>query len=776
MRGKYLKIRWLWLASIGAIGSLLLLSECAKGPDALGNTIPDVVDFNFHVKPILSDRCFKCHGPDAQKREAGLRLDTKEGLFKALEKHKDQFVVVPGKPESSEMWRRLMHEDPDQLMPPPSSNLSLNETEKTIIRRWIAQGGKYQKHWAFIVPQKSPLPKVKRKDWNDSPIDRWVLTKMKDLNLEPNDREEWARLIRRVCLDLTGLPPTEVVMQKFKKDDSPASYRRLVDYLMKQPTFGERMAAHWLDVSRYADSHGYQDDGPRTMWPWRDWVIHAFNTNMPFDRFVTWQIAGDMLPNPTKEMLLATGFNRNHKITQEGGVIDEEYRIEYVTDRTNTFSKAFMGLTMECSKCHDHKYDPITQKEYYQLFSFFNSVPEKGLYGDISLVSLADPPNMRISNATVRDTLPFINKKPTDTAVVMIMQDMPQARPTFVLKRGQYDAPSVEVQRGTPRSVLAFDKKFSNNRAGLAEWLFSPKHPLTARVFVNRMWMELFGTGIVKSSEDFGNQGELPTHPELLDWLAVDFQEHHWDVKRLIREIVLSSTYQQADAISKHKQEVDPENRYLSRGPRIRMSAEMIRDNWLATSGLLNPEVGGPSVKPYQPEGLWEDTNPGRGPLMSYKQDKKEKLYRRSLYTFWKRTAPPPFMLTFDAPMRDYCVPKRTRTNTPLQALNMLNDPQMLEAARWLAARLLKKTGGGEAAVQSAFERILTREPESKELKQLFAYFQKRRKTLQEDPNRAEKMLQVGEVAQAKGVNPIDCAALSEVVQIIYNMDETITK
>ena len=776
MRGKYLKIRWLWLASIGAIGSLLLLSECAKGPDALGNTIPDVVDFNFHVKPILSDRCFKCHGPDAQKREAGLRLDTKEGLFKALEKHKDQFVVVSGKPESSEMWRRLIHEDPDQLMPPPNSNLSLNEAEKTIIRRWIAQGAKYQKHWAFIVPQKSPLPKVKRKDWNDSPIDRWVLTKMKDLNLEPNDREEWPRLIRRVCLDLTGLPPSEAVMQKFKKDDSPANYRRLVDFLMKQPAFGERMAAHWLDVSRYADSHGYQDDGPRTMWPWRDWVIHAFNTNMPFDRFVSWQIAGDMLPKPTKEMLLATGFNRNHKITQEGGVIDEEYRIEYVPDRTNTFSKAFMGLTMECSKCHDHKYDPITQKEYYQLFSFFNSVPEKGLYGDISLVSLADPPNMRISNATVRDTLPFINKKPTDTAVVMIMQDMPQARPTFILKRGQYDAPSVEVQRGTPRSVLAFDKKFSNNRAGLAEWLFSPKHPLTARVFVNRMWMEFYGTGIVKSSEDFGNQGELPTHPELLDWMAVDFQEHHWDVKRLIREIVLSSTYQQADAISKHKQEVDPENRYLSRGPRIRMSAEMIRDNWLATSGLLNQEVGGPSVKPYQPEGLWEDTNPGRGPLMSYKQDKKEKLYRRSLYTFWKRTAPPPFMLTFDAPMRDYCVPKRTRTNTPLQALNMLNDPQMLEAARWLAAHLLKKTGGGELAVQSAFERILTREPESKELKQLFAYFQKRRKTLLEDPNRAEKMLQVGEVAQAKGVNPIDCAALSEVVQIIYNMDETITK
>jgi hypothetical protein len=674
------------------------------------------------------------------------------------------------------MWRRLIHEDPDQLMPPPNSNLSLNEAEKTIIRRWIAQGAKYQKHWAFIVPQKSPLPKVKRKDWNDSPIDRWVLTKMKDLNLEPNDREEWPRLIRRVCLDLTGLPPSEAVMQKFKKDDSPANYRRLVDFLMKQPAFGERMAAHWLDVSRYADSHGYQDDGPRTMWPWRDWVIHAFNTNMPFDRFVSWQIAGDMLPKPTKEMLLATGFNRNHKITQEGGVIDEEYRIEYVTDRTNTFSKAFMGLTMECSKCHDHKYDPITQKEYYQLFSFFNSVPEKGLYGDISLVSLADPPNMRISNATVRDTLPFINKKPTDTAVVMIMQDMPQARPTFILKRGQYDAPSVEVQRGTPRSVLAFDKKFSNNRAGLAEWLFSPKHPLTARVFVNRMWMEFYGTGIVKSSEDFGNQGELPTHPELLDWMAVDFQEHHWDVKRLIREIVLSSTYQQADAISKHKQEVDPENRYLSRGPRIRMSAEMIRDNWLATSGLLNQEVGGPSVKPYQPEGLWEDTNPGRGPLMSYKQDKKEKLYRRSLYTFWKRTAPPPFMLTFDAPMRDYCVPKRTRTNTPLQALNMLNDPQMLEAARWLAAHLLKKTGGGELAVQSAFERILTREPESKELKQLFAYFQKRRKTLLEDPNRAEKMLQVGEVAQAKGVNPIDCAALSEVVQIIYNMDETITK
>ena len=774
-RGNKTKKHWLWLAGLGAIGSVVLLSECAKGPDALGTALPDVVDFNFHVKPILSDRCFKCHGPDAQKREADLRLDTKEGLFQALEKHKDQFVVVPGKPESSEMWRRLSHDDPDQIMPPPNSNLSLNETEKTIIRRWIAQGANYQKHWAFIVPKKAPLPKVKHENW-ESPIDRWVLAKMQDLRLEPNEREEWPRLIRRGCLDLTGLPPTETVMKKFGADDSPANYRRLVDYLLKQPTFGERMATHWLDVSRYADSHGYQDDGPRTMWPWRDWVIHAFNTNMPFNRFVSWQIAGDLLPNPTKEMLLATGFNRNHKITQEGGVIQEEYRIEYVTDRTNTFSKAFMGLTMECSKCHDHKYDPITQKEYYELFSFFNSVPEVGLFGDISAVSLADPPRMYIHNSTVRDTLPFINKKPSDTAVVMIMQEMPKPRTTFVLKRGQYDAHGDSVERGTPKSVLAFDKKFKADRAGLADWLFSPKHPLTARVFTNRMWMEFFGTGIVKSSEDFGNQGELPTHPELLDWLAVDFRDNGWDVKRLIRQIVLSETYQQSAAISKRKQEVDPENRYLSRGPRLRMSAEMIRDNWLATSGLINPEVGGPSVKPYQPEGLWEDTNPGRGPLMFYKQDKKEKLYRRSLYTFWKRTAPPPFMLTFDAPMRDYCVPKRTRTNTPLQALNMLNDPQMLEAARWLAANLLKKTGNGETAVGKAFERILTRSPESSELKQLLAYYQKRLKTLQADKTRAEKMLQVGEVAQAKGVNPSECAALSEVVQIIYNMDETITK
>jgi hypothetical protein len=383
---------------------------------------------------------------------------------------------------------------------------------------------------------------------------------------------------------------------------------------------------------------------------------------------------------------------------------------------------------------------------------------------------------MYISNATVRDTLPFINKKPTDTAVVMIMQEMPKPRTTYVLKRGQYDLHADSVQRGTPRSVLAFDKKFSSNRAGLADWLFSPKHPLTARVFVNRMWMEFFGTGIVKSSEDFGNQGELPTHPELLDWLAVDFREHNWDIKHLIRNIVLSEAYQQSGTISKRKQEVDPENRYLSRGPRTRMSAEMIRDNWLATSGLLNSEVGGPSVKPYQPEGLWEDTNPGRGPLMSYKQDKKEKLYRRSLYTFWKRTAPPPFMLTFDAPMRDYCAPKRTRTNTPLQALNMLNDPQVLEASRWLAARLLKQLGNGEPAIQGAFERILTRLPEEKELKQLLSYYQNRRKTLLQDPHRAEKMLQVGEIAQAKGVNPADCAALSEVVQIIFNMDETITK
>jgi hypothetical protein len=768
--------RWLLLGSVGLIISLIALSECAKSPGALNSAVPDVVDFNFHVKPILSDRCFKCHGPDAQKREANLRLDTKEGLFQHLKDVNNQFVIVPGKPEQSELYRRLVHEDPEQLMPPPKSNLSLNENEKQILRKWIAQGAKYRKHWAFIPPQKTTLPKVRLSDWPKNEIDHFTLAKMEANGLKPNEQAEWPKLIRRLSLDLTGLPPSEDLLKRYLNNTAPNAYRKLVEELLASPRFGERMAAYWLDIARYADSHGYQDDGPRTMWPWRDWVIHAFNKNIPYDKFVTWQLAGDLLPKANKEQILATGFNRNHKITQEGGVIDEEYRVEYVTDRTNTFGKAFLGLTLECSKCHDHKYDPISQKEYFQVFSFFNSVPEKGLFGAIDLVSLGDPPSMILYDKTIKDTLPFINKKKGDTAVVMIMQDMPKPRTTYILKRGQYDLHGDSVKQGTPRSVMAFGNQYDPNRLGLAKWLFEAKNPLTARVFVNRIWMEFFGMGIVKSSDDFGNQGELPTHPELLDWLAVDFRENGWDVKRLVRQMLMSATYQQSNKIEANKREKDFENRLLARGPRLRMSAEMLRDNWLASSGLMNHEIGGPSVKPYQPEGLWEDTNPGRGPLMFYKQDRLQKLYRRSLYTFWKRTAPPPFMLTFDAPMRDYCVAKRVMTNTPLQALNMLNDPQMLEAARFLAANLIKEGTNQETQIKRAFLRIMAREPLEKELKELSQYYQIRYQELAKDRKRAEKLLAVGEMPQAKGVDVAKCAALSETIQIVYNLDEAITR
>ena len=424
------------------------------------------------------------------------------------------------------------------------------------------------------------------------------------MGLSPNQDADKERLLKRVAFDLTGLPPDPELQERFLQDDSKNAYEKVVDELLANEHYGEKMAISWLDAARYADSHGYQDDGLRTMWPWRDWVIHAFNENYPYDKFVTWQLAGDLLPNPTKEMLLATGFNRNHKITQEGGVIDEEYRIEYVTDRTNTFGKTFMALTMECAKCHDHKYDPIAQKDYYSTFAFFNQVPEKGIFGTID-ASYADPPNMKITDEDVADILTFVNKKDSTPVEVMIMQDSLGMRTTHILDRGVYDAPAEQVDFATPAEILPFDTtKFEKNRLGLTKWMLEPDHPLTSRVFVNRVWQEIFGKGIVKTSGDFGMQGDLPSHLELLDWLAVDFRENGWDIKRLVKQMVMSSTYRQSSEVKKPHLNTDPENLFYARAPRNRLGAELIRDHVLASSGLLNQEIGGPSVKPYQPKGL----------------------------------------------------------------------------------------------------------------------------------------------------------------------------
>ncbi len=755
------------------------ISSCNQNGTDLDNigTMPDQVDYNLHIRPILSDKCFKCHGPDHSTRKEDLRLDHAEGAYAALKNDPTHHVIVPGKPEVSELYRRISSTDTADIMPPPESYLTLTTHEIKLIEKWIRQGAEYKPHWAYLPIQNPDLPPIKDKKWVRNEIDYFILAQIEARGLKPNGMADKERLLKRVCYDLTGLPPSLDLQDRFLADQSPQAYEKVIDELLADQHFGEKWAVYWLDVARYADSHGYQDDGPRSMWPWRDWVIHAFNANYPFDKFLTWQLAGDLLPNPNKEMLLATGFNRNHKITQEGGVIDEEYRIEYVTDRTNTFAKAFLGMTFECAKCHDHKYDPISQKEYFSTFAFFNQLNEKGLLGDISLNSYADPPNLRINRQDIDTLLSFINKQDSQDVTVMIMKDSSVIRPTHLLRRGNYDAPDEIVPFGTPSRILPFDTtKYPPNRLGLAQWLLDPAHPLTARVVVNRIWQEIFGQGIVRTSGDFGLQGELPTHAELLDWLATNYRTQGWDTKAFIKIILTSATYLQNATIDGEKLEKDPDNRYYSRGVRLRYKAEMVRDLALASSGLLNKNIGGPSVKTYQPEGIWEASTSGRGELARYTQDNGDKLYRRGMYNFIKRTVPPPVMLMFDASNRDQCEVKRIVTNTPLQALVMINDPHIGEASRVLADRLLQQSNDLKTNITNAFRLIACRHPKAEELDHLTKYYTTEFKVFQTAPDKASLLLDVGEYPASQSTDQASLAALMQVIHTIYNLEEVITK
>lgn len=750
-------------------------SSCENAGQPSIAELPDSISYNFDVRPILSDKCFSCHGPDANKREAGLRLDNAESAFKALQDNPSAHAWVPGKPEASDAFLRITTRDTSLLMPPVSSNLSLTSQEIAILKKWIQQGARYEDHWAFVPPRKHPLPVIKNKKWPINEIDFFTLARMEEKAFEPNETADKERLLKRLSLDLTGLPPGIELMDNFLADTRPDAYERMVDRLLSLPAYGEKMALHWLDLARYADSHGYQDDGYRTQWPWRDWVIHAFNENRPYNEFVTWQLAGDLLPDATMEQVLATAFNRNHKITEEGGVIPEEYRVMYVSDRTDLLGKGILGVTMECARCHDHKYDPFSQKEYFQLYSFFNNIREEGIESVIGgPETYAKKPMMQISNEDVKNMLQFINKTDTGKLIVSVMGELDTIRPSFVLNRGEYDAHGERVQPGTPASILAFDSSYPKNRLGLAKWLFDPKHPLTARVYVNLLWQEFFGRGIVKTSGDFGMQGELPSHPALLDWLAVDFREHGWDIKRLVKQLVTSATYRQSAIVSKEKLAKDPENIYLARGPRYRIHAEFIRDLVLSSSGLLNNSIGGPSVKPYQPAGLWEGATSGRGLLSIYTQDHGSALYRRGMYTLIKRTVPPPSMSIFDASNRDICEVKRLRTNTPLQALVMLNDPTVLEAARYLATTLQQEAIATENKIDQAFRRIVCRKPSAKEMEVLVKYYHQELATM--DNVTAEKMIRVGEAPLPEKADFLGIASLMRVITAIYNLEETITK
>jgi hypothetical protein len=926
------------------------------------------VEFNRDIRPILSDRCFTCHGPDAANRKTKLRFDLESGARIPLSG--GRFAIVSGDPEQSEMVRRIA-----------SGKEKLKPREIELIRRWIAQGAQWQPFWSLIPPRRPAAPAVRQAAWPRNPIDAFILNRLEREGLHPSPETDPATLIRRVTLDLTGLPPTPAEVDAFLSDSSPAAYEKVVDQLLASPRYGERMAFRWMEAARYGDTNGYQTDGPREMWRWRDWVIDAFNRNMPFSQFTIEQLAGDLLPNPTLDQLIATGFNRNHRTNGEGGIIPEEYRVEYVADRVQTTSTVWLGLTVGCARCHDHKYDPLAQKDFYRLFAYFNQIPnEQGFawnYGNEDprvkaplpeqarhladldrRISALRSAGVRPAPKPVEDSQvyhhpgseyfdgtrviesdgkaadfdymqPFtyaawirpespkgtiishvedyfegmghalylldgklrlhIHRRFTDLGIrvettaaiplnqrhhvlvtydgdrkaagvhmyidgrpqplkilfdqnnepihhpktplrigaggglhftgeisdvriysraltaeeasnlasgkseivptpeqrslaalqaerdqfyrsiptVMVMADGAH-RDTFLLKRGAYDSPGETVTAGVPEILAQLPADQPNNRLGLARWLVDRNNPLTARVTVNRLWQTFFGVGIVKTVDDFGSQGEWPVHPELLDWLAVEFMDSGWNVKALIKTMVSSATYRQSSKTTAELLQKDPDNRLLARGPRYRLGPEMIRDQALFVSGLLVEKLGGPSVKPYQPPGLWQELGGGGG----YKPDTGEGLYRRSLYTYWKRTVAPPFMVNFDSPNREQCTVFENRTNSPLQALDLMNDVAFLEASRKIAERML----AASEPVTYGYRLLLARDPNPAQRALLLNLLDKLQATYRADPAAAKAFLSQGASPIRPDLNVSDLAAYTGLASLILNLDETITK
>lgn len=1036
----------------------LLLAGCLWLAGTAGADEPPV-DFNRDVRPILSDYCFQCHGPDASERQADLRLDTSAG---ALGPRDNGPAVVPGQPDQSPLLQRILAADEAERMPPPDTQRRVSPEAVATLRRWIAQGAAWQEHWSFLPPATPAPPTVARRDWVHNPIDAYVLARLEQAGLAPSPPADKTTLLRRVTLDLTGLPPTPAELGAFLADARPGAYERVVERLLASPRHGERMTALWLDAARYADTSGYQNDGPRQMWRWRDWVIAAFNAGQPFDEFTTEQLAGDLLPQPTLEQRIATGFNRNHRGNSEGGIIPEEFAVEYVVDRVDTTATVWLGLTMGCARCHEHKYDPISQREFYQLFAYFNNVPEHGraikegnsppyipaptpqqaadlqhladrvtasrqhfeslqpgiaaeqqrwesslgkptcdfdltdglvahlplngtpqenaalrfpqgeppfvggrrgsavelqggrflevgdaakfgyfdkfsislwlepagtphgvvvsrmidapraegyylefvegrlqvnlvkrwlddairvetaqplagdrwqhvlvtydgsrlasgvrVYVDGAAVPLqvsldylnqtfaADAPlrigggggpegrfRGRLDDVRIYDrvlsaeeagilataetltelaALPAEQRSPAQAAklrraylehfaepavqaayrelvhserqyaayrealpTVMIMQELPSPRPTFVLKRGRYDQPGEPVTPGVPSCLPPLARDLPANRLGLARWLMDPAHPLTGRVIVNRCWQLFFGEGLVRTMEDFGAQGQRPTHPELLDWLATELPRRDWDLKVLQRLIVTSATYRQSARLTPELLARDPENRLLARFPRVRLPAGIMRDQALAVSGLLHEQLGGPSVRPYQPEGLWKEIATD----VDYPQDHGAALYRRSIYTYWKRTVAPPAMVTFDAPTRETCTVRESRTNTPLQALTLLNETTFVEAARVLAQRTLREAEPtDEARVAWAFQLATSRPPRPTELQVLLAGLAEHRAEFTAHPEAAQQLLgHSGEYPVDDRWPPPELAAYTAVANLILNLDEVVTK
>lgn len=829
------------------LGTMLL---CSRG-EAAAQSIADeeLVSFNNDIRPIMSDTCFQCHGPDPKAREGKLRLDRLES---ATEDRGGYAALVPGDPDESEMIWLIFSDDPSEQMPPEEHARRLSDEEKELFRKWVEQGANYEEHWAYAPPKGEGLPDTKDRKWARNGIDSFVLAQLEGEKLHPSPDAEKETLIRRLTLDLTGLPPTLEELGDFLDDRSPGAYEKVVDRLLASPRYGERMVWEWLDAARYADSNGYQKDSNRGMWPWRDWAVKAFNENMPFDQFTIEQLAGDLLPAATEQQKLATAFLRNHMINGEGGRLAEENRIDYLVDQTDAVSAIWMGVTMGCARCHDHKYDPITQREYYQLMAFFDKTEvtgrgrnpqtppvldltteahhrrleellkakeaagevldavERKLFprpeGELTIksekakdikngtvISLfmqpvqkrAPEPLIRIVHEFgetepeyVQATLDFIDAYDAhenyrdSMPLVMVMEDSVE-RDTFILDKGAYDQPTEKAITGFPSALNGGESETGDfNRLDLARWLMADENPLTARVTVNRYWQQFFGKGLLEQVENFGVQSKPPVYEALLDWLAVIFRESGWDVKALHKLFVMSATYRQSSRVTPELQESDPKNDLLARGPRFRMSSWMLRDQALALGGLLNDTMGGPPVNPYQPEGLWKEASFG---FISYQQDKGEDLYRRSLYTFWRRIIGPPIF--FDSSARQVCEVKAQRTNTPLHALTTLNDVTYAEAARSFAERVLRgERGGDPQRLKTAFRMATSRMPDETEQARLKSALVKYRTHFEKYPKSAVEVVSVGEAPRDASLDPKEHAAWATVCLMLLNLDETLTK
>jgi hypothetical protein len=750
------------------------------------------VDFVHDVQPILKASCYPCHGSEQQL--GGLRLDTRAAAFRGGVSGKS---ILPGKAKESLLLQRILGEGGKPRMPMGFAPLDHRQT--ALIRRWIEEGAEWRenvtarKHWAYVKPTRPPLPEVKNAAWVRNPIDRFVLARLERAKLTPSPPADRATLIRRVYLDLIGLPPSPQEVDAFLQDRSPDAYEKVVDRLLASPHYGERWARPWLDLARYADSNGYEKDGRRSIWLYRDWVINALNRDMPYDQFTIEQLAGDMLPGATQAQRIATGFHRNTMLNEEGGVDREEQRWLTIVDRVATTGSVWMGTTLACAQCHDHKYDPFSQEEYYRFFAFFDNSDEPTLElispeeakrrTDLQQEAAALEQRVK-ANAQDREAAERLERVRKELAAIqppttLVMQEKPGSGPpaTYYRIKGAYLSRGEKMTAATPAVLNPFPKDRPVNRLGLAYWLASRDHPLTARVAVNRAWEQFFGRGLVETTDDFGTQGRPPTHPDLLDWLAVEFMEpsvkrpgaRPWSMKALHRLIVTSATYRQSSRVTPLLLERDPENRLLARGPRFRMEAEMIRDNALAASGLLSRKIGGPSVFPYQPEGVWDVPYSGDRWTLSEGEDR----YRRGLYTFWRRTSPYPAFMTFDATSREFCTTRRVRTNTPLQALTLLNDPGYLEAARGLAQRM-RREGGNTVQQQIAygFRCCLARRPTHAELARLERLYQQQLRRYQADPKAAQAFL--GAEAE-KPENP-ELAAMKVVASVMLNLDEAMTK